>query len=68
MDLLYGEGDRFVVVDVETTGVYDTDKIVEVAAVTVSPNGRIVDEWDTLVNPERDVGPTHIHRVSAAMV
>lgn len=68
MDLLYGEGDRFVVVDVETTGVYDADKIVEVAAVTVSPNGRIVDEWDTLVNPERDVGPTHIHRVSAAMV
>lgn len=68
MDLLHGEGDRFVVVDVETTGVYDTDRVVEVAAVTVSPNGRIVDEWDTLVNPERDVGPTHIHRVSAAMV
>lgn len=68
MEMLYGEGDRFVVVDVETTGVYDSDRVVEVAAVTVSPGGRIVDEWDTLINPERDVGPTHIHKVSASMV
>lgn len=68
MDLLYGKGDRFAVVDVETTGVYNRDRVVEVAAVTVFPHGQIIDEWDTLVNPERDVGPTHIHRVSASMV
>lgn len=68
MDMLYGVGDRFVVVDVETTGVYNSDRVVEVAVVTVSPRGRIVDEWDTLVNPERDVGPTHLHRVTASMV
>lgn len=60
--------DRFVVVDVETTGVYNTDRVVEVAAVTVDPSGRIVDEWDTLVDPQRDVGPTHIHGVTASMV
>jgi hypothetical protein len=58
MDLLRGFGDRFVVVDVETTGVLNSDRIVEVAAVTLSPNGQVVDEWDTLVNPGRDVGPT----------
>jgi len=59
---------RFVVVDVETTGLYDTDRVVEVAAVTLSREGSIVDEWDTLVNPERDIGATAIHGVTASMV
>lgn len=65
---LLGNGDRFVVVDVETTGVYQHDRVVEVAAVTVDRHGEIVDEWDTLVDPQRDVGPTHIHGVTATMV
>lgn len=65
---LLGDADRFVVVDVETTGLYNADRVVEVAAVTVDRSGKIVDEWDTLVDPERDVGPTHIHRVTASMV
>lgn len=60
--------ERFVVVDVETTGVYDLDRVVEVAAVTLSPDGEIVDEWDSLVDPERDVGPTHLHGITASMV
>jgi len=60
--------DRFLVVDVETTGVYNSDRVVEVAAVTLLMSGKIVDEWDTLVNPGRDVGPTHIHGVTASMV
>jgi DNA polymerase-3 subunit epsilon len=68
VDLLRGVGDRFVVIDVETTGLLNSDRIVEVAAVTLSPNGQVVDEWDTLVNPGRDVGPTHIHRITASMV
>jgi len=68
VDLLRGADDRFAVVDVETTGVLNSDRIVEVAVVTVSPNGVIVDEWDTLVNPQRDVGPTYLHQVSASMV
>lgn len=65
---LVGNGNRFVVVDVETTGLYNSDRIVEVAAVTVDGDGEIVDEWDTLVDPQRDVGPTHIHGVTASMV
>ncbi|MCE5253044.1 MAG: 3'-5' exonuclease [Actinomycetia bacterium] len=60
--------DHFAVVDVETTGLYDGDRVVEVAAVTLSREGTIVDEWDTLVNPERDVGATAIHGVTASMV
>lgn len=63
-----GKADRFVVVDVETTGLYTSDRVVEVAAITVDRSGTIVDEWDTLVDPQRDVGPTHIHGVTASMV
>ena len=68
MNLLRPRLDRYVVVDVETTGLYNTDRIVEIAAVTLSAGGETIDEWDTLVNPERDTGPTHIHGVTASMV
>jgi len=67
--ILAGEQvERFAVVDVETTGFAKTDRIVEVAVVMLSSTGELIDEWDTLVNPERDVGPTHVHRVTASMV
>lgn len=65
---LAGGADRLVVVDTETTGVYNADRIVEIATVTMSLDGQVIDEWDTLVNPMRDVGPTHIHRITAQMV
>ena len=42
----------FIVVELETTGLEPRlDKIVEIAAVKVV-NGKIVDEWNTLVNPD----------------
>jgi DNA polymerase III epsilon subunit-like protein len=62
------QGGRFAVVDVETTGLYNSDRVVEVAVVTITADGRVVDEWDTLINPQRDVGPTHIHRITPSMV
>lgn len=68
LDAALGDCDRFVVIDVETTGLGRHDRVVEVAAVTVNGQGHIIDEWDTLVDPQRDVGPVHIHRVSASMV
>jgi DNA polymerase-3 subunit epsilon len=51
------------VVDVETTGLFTTrhDRVVEVAAVVMQPNGHIEREFVSLVNPGRDIGPTHIH-------
>ena len=58
-----------VVVDVETTGFGSQDRIVEIAAITLDPlSWEIVDEYDTLINPERDVGPTGVHGITASMV
>lgn len=65
---LKGVTDRVVIVDTETTGVYPSDRIVEIATVTLDLAGQVIDEWDTLVNPGRDVGPTWLHGISAAMV
>ena len=56
------------VVDVETTGLspWRHDRIVEIAVVLLSPDGEIEDEYESLVNPGRDVGPTSIHGISAS--
>jgi DNA polymerase-3 subunit epsilon len=61
---------HFAVIDVETTGLnpYRHDRIVEITALLVSEDGAVVDEFTSLVNPERDVGPTHIHGLSASDV
>ncbi len=62
-------GPRYAVLDVETTGLSPrTDRIVEVAIVDVDAMARVLDEFATLLNPGRDVGPTHIHRIRAADV
>ncbi|MGN9805508.1 exonuclease domain-containing protein [Micromonospora sp. L32] len=58
----------YAVIDLETTGLRTSwhDRIVEVAVVHVDENGRITDEWCSLVNPDRDLGPQLIHGISAA--
>lgn len=58
---------RIAVVDVETTGVnpYRHDRIIEVAAVITDSDGDTVREFTTLINPERDLGPTSLHGLSA---
>lgn len=54
------------VVDVETTGLSRTrDRVVELAAVVMDTNGEIVSEFESLINPDRDVGPTYIHGLTA---
>ena len=61
---------RYAVVDIETTGLSPAlnHRILEVAVVLVDNVGNRVYEWDTLVNPVRDVGATEIHGLSAADV
>jgi DNA polymerase-3 subunit epsilon len=60
----------YAVVDVETTGLHPggRHRVVEVAVVRLDRAGQVVDEWCTLVNPERDLGPQHIHGITAADV
>lgn len=57
----------YTVVDLETTGLFPQkhDRIIEIGIVSVSDDGEIVDEWSTLLNPGRDVGPTEIHGITA---
>ncbi|HWI62997.1 MAG TPA: exonuclease domain-containing protein [Symbiobacteriaceae bacterium] len=58
---------QIAVIDVETTGLnpHRHDRIVELAAVVINPDGTLVREFVTLVNPDRDMGPTHIHGLTA---
>lgn len=57
----------YAVVDLETTGLFPQrhDRIIEISLITLSDTGEIQSEWTTLVNPERDPGPTDIHGISA---
>ena len=53
------------VVDLETTGLWPqrSDRIIEIAVVRMNPDGTIHSEFETLVNPKRDLGPTYIHGI-----
>ncbi|MGI8928965.1 MAG: exonuclease domain-containing protein [Candidatus Limnocylindrales bacterium] len=59
----------FGVVSIETTGLFPAyhDRIIEIAVVNVDGDG-VTDEWVTLVNPERDIGSTRLHGISARQV
>jgi DNA polymerase-3 subunit epsilon len=56
----------FAVLDVETTGLRPQgyDRIIEIAVVQMDDTYRSIDEWVTLVNPQRDLGPTSIHGIT----
>jgi len=58
----------YAVIDVETTGLRASwhDRIIEIAVVHLDEQGRVQDEWCSLLNPDRDLGPQHIHGISAA--
>lgn len=60
----------YAVVDLETTGLSPKyhHRIVEIGVVQVDRAGAVVDEWCSLVNPERDLGPQHIHGIRAGEV
>lgn len=58
---------RLAVIDVETTGLSGRDRIVEFACITVA-DGEVVDEYETLIQPNRDPGPVHIHGITPDML
>ncbi|AZZ57057.1 exonuclease domain-containing protein [Rathayibacter iranicus] len=60
-------GPGFVVIDFETTGVRPErgDRIIEVAVVHLDAEGRFEAAFETLLNPDRDLGAQAIHGISA---
>ncbi|GAA2260101.1 hypothetical protein GCM10009853_011400 [Glycomyces scopariae] len=58
----------YAVIDVETTGLFNRDRIVEIAIAQLDEDGRVTASWETLVNPRRDLGPQELHGVRAADV
>lgn len=59
--------ERFAIIDTETTGFGTKDRLVEIAVVVVE--GReIILEWETLINPERDISNASIHGITAELV
>ncbi|MFU8947550.1 exonuclease domain-containing protein [Mycetocola zhadangensis] len=60
----------YAVIDFETTGFSPSHhhRVIEVAVVHVDPYGTVEGRWETVINPMRDLGPTHIHRLRGADV
>ena len=56
----------YAVIDLATTGFSagNGDRIVEIAIALVDAEGRIHDEYATILNPGRDVGPVFLHGIS----
>lgn len=59
---------EYAVVDVETTGFGNRDRIIEIGVVLLDHRLRVIDEYETLIDPERDLGPTHVHGISPKMI
>lgn len=57
----------FAVVDVETTGLHPSyhHRVVEIAVIVLNDELTVEYEWDSLINPHRDVGATDIHGLNA---
>lgn len=62
-------GEGIAVIDTETTGVLSlSDRIIEIAIVSFNCEGTVVSEYQTLINPNRDLGPTSVHGIRAGDV
>lgn len=58
----------FAVLDLETTGVGRSCRIVEIALVRLDPQGRITEEWETLVHPGIPIPNAMVHGIDDALV
>jgi DNA polymerase-3 subunit epsilon len=57
----------YAVIDVQTTGLEPSmhHRILEIAIIEVDNSGATEGSWCTLINPQRDVGATNLHGISA---
>jgi len=58
----------YAVVDVETNGVGKSARIIEIGIVLLDEQMRPTHEYETLIDPARDLGPTHVHRITPKMI
>ena len=65
-----GRARDFVLIDTETTGFAfnRNDRVIEIGAVKYDSDFNEIGRFETLLNPERDLGPQHIHGVDSAWV
>ena len=58
---------RYAVLDVETTGLHPDagDKVVQIAVTLLDHRGAVERSWSSLVDPQRDPGPTDVHGITA---
>ncbi len=61
---------EYVILDIETTGFSPKrgDRIIELGALVVNENGMVVDQFESLINPKRDLGATWVHKISSEMI
>jgi len=60
----------YAVIDFETTGLSPKyhHRVVEIGLVHVAPDGQLEGTFETLIDPGRDLGPSHIHGIRGADV
>ncbi len=60
----------FAILDCETTGFSPArgDKIIEIAIITCDLSGNICDQYETLINPNREIDACSIHHITSEMV
>lgn len=61
------DSNGYTIVDVETTGLYPGggDRVIEIAIIRLDNTGQVLNTYSTLINPQRDIGATHIHGITA---
>jgi DNA polymerase-3 subunit epsilon len=57
---------RYAVLDVETTGLHPEagDRVVQIAVTLLDHRGIVERSWSSLVDPQRDPGPTDVHGIT----
>ena len=58
----------YAVVDLETTGFSNSDRIIEVGVVLLDPHLGVQGTWETLIQPLRDISNSEIHKITATDV
>ena len=59
---------HFAVIDVETTGFSKNDRVIEIGVVQLDSAATVERTWETLVQPNRDIPNSFVHKLTATDV